>query len=64
MREEIYPICLFPSADIQGLVDENELTHVDSLLDSVHVVLSALSYIDQSGRYDANSHCGVLSFRA
>lgn len=43
-REEMHRVCLFHSAGFRELMDEHEVTHWESSLVSLDLVLNALPY--------------------
>lgn len=60
-RESMYAERLLHDVDFRDLVDEHELTHVESLLDCVDLLLSDWSYNFRSGRENVNFHSDVLA---
>lgn len=62
LLEEMYPVCSFRKVYFKELVDEQELIHGVSLLNSAELLLSDSSYNVRSGREYANSYYNVLTF--
>lgn len=60
----VYLICSFHNIDSRELVDEQELPHEKSLLDSVDLVLSGPPCNVRSSREDFNSHYYVLTIQS
>lgn len=56
VREAMYIICSFHNADFQELVDKHELTHAESSLVSIDLLLIDPPYNVRSGRVDASFH--------